>query len=158
MEATRTSRVHKEVRWSIQFDEKSSRSRGHSISFLYRIAVFERDVLDVCKRIFDLIAGAIIIDVICEAGLIWSVEHDEIHRILPNTAPRANAERLASEVMNDCMPSQKAQLADFIWIDVPILPGWLASGLIIMPGPNWLIALGERPKNSRASGLPDSTA
>ena len=81
------------------------------------------DILDVREWVFDLVTGRIVVDVVGQTRFIRGIENDKVHGILSNSAPGANAQRLAGKVMDDYYkvrnrnhPGATNLLTDFAWI------------------------------------------
>lgn len=86
--------IHKEVRGSVQLNDNTAELVG--IAF----AVLEEDVFDVRERIFNLVSGLLIVDVVGHGALVRRIEDDEIHSVLPNSCPLSDAEGSASKMMD----------------------------------------------------------
>lgn len=89
-------RVHKKVRWPVQFDYDATQL------VWVAIIVLEVDRLDAGEWVLDLVASLFIVDVIRHGALVGRVENDQIHGILAHTRPLADTKRAASQVMDHC--------------------------------------------------------
>lgn len=89
------ARVHEEVRRAVKLDHNTTRFSGVSL------VVLEVDALDVGKWVLDLVPGLFVVDVVGHRTLIGRVEDDEIHHILTDTRPGANAQSTTGEMLND---------------------------------------------------------
>lgn len=87
-------RVHEKVWGPVQFNDNTSKSSG--VAFI----VLQVDVLDVRKRVLNLVTGLLVVDVVGHCALVWRVKDDEIHHVLSDSSPLADAEGSAGEVMN----------------------------------------------------------
>lgn len=85
-ETTRSGGVHEEIGWSIELDDQPTRPSG------FHISIFQEDILDESERVFDLVAGLVVIDVVCHASLLWSIEDDQVHRVLTHSSPGTNTQ------------------------------------------------------------------
>lgn len=88
-------RVHEEVGGVVELDDDAAELGG--VAF----AVFEVDVLDVSKGVLDLVAGLVVVDVVGHGALVGGVEDDEVHGVLTDTRPLADAEGTAGQVVNE---------------------------------------------------------
>ena len=102
VEATRARRVHEEVRRSVQFDDKTARPGWRAIGTRYVLTRLQLYALDVSEWKLDLVTSRIVVDVVGKASLVGRVEDDEVHSILTHATPGPNAQRTASEVVDDC--------------------------------------------------------
>lgn len=50
--------------------------------------------------VLDLVASLVIVDVVRHCALLGRVENDEVHGVLPNSGPSADAERATCEMMD----------------------------------------------------------
>ncbi len=99
---TGAGRVHEEVGRTHQLDDQAARA---GLAWLRRgrhaIARVEGDVADGREGILDLVASRIVVDVVGHDGLVGRVKDDEIHGVETNTTPGADAQRPASQMMDD---------------------------------------------------------
>lgn len=72
------------------------------------MARIEADLPNGREGILDLVASRVVIDIVGDAGLVGRVEDDEIHGIETNTAPAADAQSTAGEVMDHCNEDELA--------------------------------------------------
>lgn len=91
IEAARARRIHKEVRRSAELNDKAARPRRRPVVIWTGFSRFQRDVFDVGKWKFDLVSRRVVVDVVRDACLVGRIEDDEVHRILPDTSPAADA-------------------------------------------------------------------
>ena len=102
VEATRAGRVHEEVRRSVQFDDKTARTRWRAIGTWNVLTRLQLYALDISEWKLDLVTSRIVVDVVGKASLVGRVEDDEVHGVLTHTTPGPNAQGTASEVVDDC--------------------------------------------------------
>lgn len=90
----RGRRVHEEVWWPVQLDDDATK--------LVRVAlaVLEIDRLDVSEGVLDLVPGLLIVDVVGHRTLVRRVKDDQVHSVLTDPSPFANAERAAGQMVN----------------------------------------------------------
>ncbi len=101
IKAARARRVHEEVRWLHQLYDEAARTRLTRLRSGGTIAGVEGDILDRREGILDLVAGRIVVDVICHACLVRRIEDNKIHSIQAHTPPRTNCQGTACEMVND---------------------------------------------------------
>lgn len=100
VESSGVRRVHVKVRRAVQLHNKTTWSRWFPIRPRARIPSFQGDVLDIGKRILDLIAGSIVVDIVSHACLIRGIENDQVHGVLSNAPPAADSQGTTGEVRN----------------------------------------------------------
>ena len=86
-------RIHKEVWRSVELDDDAASAR-------VALVVIEENVFDVRKGVLNLVSRLLIVDVVGHCTLVRRIENNQIHGILCNTRPLANAERSAGQVMD----------------------------------------------------------
>ena len=91
------SRVHEEVWRTVELDNDAAE--------LVRVTVrvLKEDVLDVRERVFDLVARLLVVDVVCHRTLVGRVKNDEVHRVLADSRPLADAQGAAGKMVNHCV-------------------------------------------------------
>ena len=101
MESSRPRRVHEKVGRASELHNETARVRRRA-AWLVGNPMLKGDVLDVGERELDLVSCRVVVDVIGQARFLRSVKDDEIHRVLANATPRADAQRLAMEMVYHC--------------------------------------------------------
>ncbi len=101
VEATRARRVHEEVRRPVQFDDKTTGTRRTAIGTGYGFPGFQLYAFDVCKWKFDLVTSRVVVDVVGETSLVRRIKDDEVHGVLADASPGADAQRAASEMVDN---------------------------------------------------------
>jgi hypothetical protein len=62
--------------------------------------IVEVDVLDVRKRVLDLVSGLVVVDVVRHGALVGRVKDDQVHGVLANTHPPADGEGAAVQMVD----------------------------------------------------------
>jgi hypothetical protein len=101
VKATRSRRVHEEIWWARKLDNKTTRSQRSTFSVRCWVAVVQCDILDEREWVLDLVTGRVVVDVVRNTALLGRVKDDEVHGTLTNSAPRANAQGAAREMVDD---------------------------------------------------------
>lgn len=90
----RGRRVHEEVWWPVQLDDDATELVG--VAF----AVLEVNRFDVSEGVLDLVPGLLIVDVVGHRTLVRRVKDDQVHGVLTDASPFANAERAAGQMVD----------------------------------------------------------
>ena len=101
IETSRVGGVHVEKRRTVQLHDQATRPGRSTVGLRTLVTRLQSDVLDMGEGVLDLVSGGVIVDVVGHAGLLWRVENHQVHSILSDAAPAANAQRTACEMMND---------------------------------------------------------
>jgi hypothetical protein len=92
-----TGRVHVEVGGAAQLHDET---RGPCVRFV-ALPILQGDVLDVAERELDLVARRFVVDVIGHARLLAErIEDEQIHCVLADSAPGADAQRPTVKVLD----------------------------------------------------------
>lgn len=70
VEPSRVGRIHVKHGWSDQLNNQAPRSRWTAIRSRVWISRLQGDFLDMRKRVFNLITGSVIVDIVCHAGFV----------------------------------------------------------------------------------------
>lgn len=101
VEPARVGRIHEEVRWMIEMNYNLTLLLSWVLLAIGGIDGLQFDAADIREWVLNLVTSRVVVDVVGDALLLWRVEDNQIHAILTNTSPRANAERTAVEVVNE---------------------------------------------------------
>lgn len=101
VEATASGAVHVELGWPGELNDEAARSLRCTFGSGLDVALLEGDVLDPCKRVLDLVAGSVVVDVVRNARLFGRVENDQVHSALANATPGADGQGATVEVLDD---------------------------------------------------------
>lgn len=100
-EPTRPRRVHEEVGWPAQFNDKTTGSGRRTIGIGDRVTRFQLNAFDESKGKLDLVAGRVVVDVVCDACFVGGIEDDQVHSVLSDSAPRTNTQGPTCKVVDD---------------------------------------------------------
>lgn len=92
IETTTARAVHPELWRPRQLNDETSRTLRCALGSSLYVSLLQSDVLDPGEWIFDLVAGGIVVDIVCDASLVGGVEDDQVHCALPDSTPGANGQ------------------------------------------------------------------
>ena len=90
VEATASGAVHVELGRPGELNDETTGSLGSTLGCGLNVSLFQRDVLDPCEGVLDLITCGVIVDVVSDTRLFGRVENDQVHCALADTTPCSN--------------------------------------------------------------------
>lgn len=101
VEATTAGSIHVELGRAVELDDQGTHLLRCTLSSRVHVTLDEVDVPDPRKRVFDLVASSVVVNVVSDTSLFRRVENDQVHLTLANTAPCTDRQGAAVEVLND---------------------------------------------------------
>ena len=90
VEAAASGAVHVELGRPGELNDEATGSLRSAFGSRLNISLFQRNVLDPCKRVLDLVTCGVVVNVVSNTRLFGRVENDQIHGALADTTPGAD--------------------------------------------------------------------